>query len=303
MKQRFSALPFCLCAALWYGLIWNFSAQSAAVSGGLSDGLLRRLLSALSPAFSAADAQVRTAAGALLSFFIRKGAHTFLYFVLAVLLWLTLRPLLPGSGRRGAAAMGLCVLLSGLDEYHQTKVPGRSGEVQDVLIDLTGAAAALVFLALLRWSARRRGAPPRRAAAILALLAGAAALGAPAWGPGVLFQPPLWAARRFLPGFDALTAAQQGLLLSSLAPILREILCLAGAAVLGLCVFCSAAAAGRFAVRSVLAGGLFTAAAAWVLTAPVPTVQTWAVTAAEGAWLCLQFLRAVTARALAPPPG
>lgn len=36
-------------AALWYRVIWGFSAQTAAVPGGLSDRLLWRLLAALSP--------------------------------------------------------------------------------------------------------------------------------------------------------------------------------------------------------------------------------------------------------------
>ena len=56
-------------AALWYRVIWGFSAQTAAVSGDLSDRLLWRLMTALSPAFAAGDFPARSAAVELL----RKG--------------------------------------------------------------------------------------------------------------------------------------------------------------------------------------------------------------------------------------
>ena len=41
-------------AAFWYRVIWDFSAQTAAASGDLSDRLLWRLLDGLVPAFSLA---------------------------------------------------------------------------------------------------------------------------------------------------------------------------------------------------------------------------------------------------------
>lgn len=79
-------------ALLWYRLIWNFSAQPASISGGLSDRLLWRLLVLFSPVFSAEDTRVQSAAVELLSFFERKAAHMFLYFILILLLWLALAP-------------------------------------------------------------------------------------------------------------------------------------------------------------------------------------------------------------------
>ena len=62
-------------AALWYRVIWGFSAQTAAVSDDLSDRLLRRLMALVSPAFAGADADTQNAAVELLSFFERKAAH------------------------------------------------------------------------------------------------------------------------------------------------------------------------------------------------------------------------------------
>lgn len=93
-------------AALWYRVIWGFSAQTAAVSGDLSDRLLWRLMAALSPAFAAGDAAAQNAAVELLSFFERKAAHMFLYFVLILLLWLALLPLVRGKTRQGTLPCG-----------------------------------------------------------------------------------------------------------------------------------------------------------------------------------------------------
>lgn len=131
---------------VWYGIIWRFSAQTAAVSGGLSGRLLHRALEALSPAFAAAPPDAQVLAVETLSFFERKCAHMFLYFVLALLVYAALR--LGWTAVRTAGSLGLCAMLAALDELHQTFVPGRSGEVRDVLVDLGGAAIALTLLAL-----------------------------------------------------------------------------------------------------------------------------------------------------------
>ena len=132
-------------ALLWYRVIWGFSAQNAAVSGDLSDRLLWRLMTALSPAFAAGDFPARNAAVELLSFFERKAAHMFLYFVLILLLWLALLPLVRGKTRQVSLAAVLCALLAGLDEYHQTLIPGRSGQLRDVLLDSAGTAAGILL--------------------------------------------------------------------------------------------------------------------------------------------------------------
>ena len=211
------ALLRALPALAWYRLIWGFSAQTAAVSGSLSDRLLWRLLALLSPAFAAADPSTQNDAVELLSFAERKAAHMFLYFVLALLLWLAVSPLLRRKWRQIAAVMALCAALASLDEWHQLSVPGRSGQVRDVLIDLTGAAMALALSALLLWVAhcRRRGIPCR-----------------PAWW-AVLLCGALMAATLF--AFPAQPET---------APILREVCFLTLCGLLGWCAALSALLSG-----------------------------------------------------------
>ena len=44
----------------------------------------------------------------------------------------------------------ICVLYSSSDEFHQLFVPGRSGQVTDVLIDLIGVVLGLLLVFLIR---------------------------------------------------------------------------------------------------------------------------------------------------------
>jgi VanZ family protein len=74
---------------------------------------------------------------------LRKNAHYFAYLVLGILVINALRI----SGVKGwrvcVLALGICVLYAVSDEVHQLFVPGRGGQVRDVLIDSAGATVGL----------------------------------------------------------------------------------------------------------------------------------------------------------------
>ena len=83
-----------------------------------------------------------------IDFYIRKTAHIVVYATLAVLWFRAFMK----SGKSIPAAVFLTftfsLLCAGLDEYHQSLVPGRTGLVSDVYIDITGAGTALVISAI-----------------------------------------------------------------------------------------------------------------------------------------------------------
>lgn len=137
-------------AAVWYFIIWRFSAQTAAASGALSDRLLYRLLDYSSAVFRGQSEDGKQAIVLFLSFFERKAAHMFLYFVLTGLLLFALRGLFHKYARKAAGAFGLCAVLAALDELHQYFVPGRSCELRDVAVDLTGGAICVILCWLFR---------------------------------------------------------------------------------------------------------------------------------------------------------
>lgn len=214
-------------AAAWYRVIWGFSAQTAVQSGGVSDGLLSRLLCVFSPAYFAAGEEVRTTATETLSFFLRKGAHMTCYFILAALLLFGWSFFLSKRGKQVGVALLCCGLLAGLDEYHQTFVDGRSGTVTDVLVDLTGATVAVVLWLVLRWivTRERAGAVQWGYRVGLLILGTLLIAGIPTLLGGELGQKELWRlCARFLEGWRELPADAQESRLIGLSPVVAQVL-------------------------------------------------------------------------------
>lgn len=81
--------------------------------------------------------------------FIRKNAHFFIYFILGVLVKYALN----SSGSTGFKAVGIslliCVGYAFSDEIHQLVVPGRGGQLSDVVIDSCGAGLGILLQTLL----------------------------------------------------------------------------------------------------------------------------------------------------------
>lgn len=77
--------------------------------------------------------------------FIRKNAHFFIYLILGVLVKYALN----SSGIKGVKAIGIglliCVGYAFSDEAHQLLVPGRGGQLSDVVIDSWGAGLGIAL--------------------------------------------------------------------------------------------------------------------------------------------------------------
>lgn len=81
--------------------------------------------------------------------FIRKNAHFFIYLILGVLVKYALN----SSGINGFKAVGIglviCVGYAFTDEIHQLVVPGRGGQLSDVVIDSCGAGLGILLQTVL----------------------------------------------------------------------------------------------------------------------------------------------------------
>lgn len=79
-----------------------------------------------------------------LNMFIRKNAHAFEYFVLAILVAIAMFAF--GLKGRGAIVyiMFICLLYAVTDEFHQAFVPGRTSLVSDVIIDFSGSIIGII---------------------------------------------------------------------------------------------------------------------------------------------------------------
>ena len=93
------------------------------------------------------------APGVFVDTLLKKVAHVVEYAVLTVLWW----RVWAARRRSGAAILvagAVAVLYAASDEFHQTFVPGRHGQVSDVLIDSIGCILAAVEV----WHWERRQA-------------------------------------------------------------------------------------------------------------------------------------------------
>ncbi|WP_078378821.1 VanZ family protein [Sutcliffiella halmapala] len=131
---------------LWMGTIFLLSAQPAQQSAGLSNGITATVIETIEKIIP--DLSVNQDA---FNHLVRKNAHFFAYFLLGVL---TLNAI-QRSGIHGlksaSLALGICILYAITDEIHQLFVPGRSGEIRDVLIDSAGAFVGIGVYRLINW--------------------------------------------------------------------------------------------------------------------------------------------------------
>lgn len=135
MKRK--VLPWLL-VILWMALIFYLSHQPATKSNGLSKDATEIIVETVAKIAPKVDINKRS-----FNHIIRKNAHFFAYLVLGILVANGLR----SSGVIGYKAISfallICVLYAISDEVHQLFVPGRGGQVKDVLIDSAGAVVGI----------------------------------------------------------------------------------------------------------------------------------------------------------------
>ena len=137
----------------WMSVIFGFSADTAEESSGLSMQAARFLAGLFIKDFRTLPPEERDRIAAGMQFFVRKGAHMTEYAVLGILLFLTLT--LWGIRHIVRTALSAGILYAALDEYHQTFVPGRSGQIRDVVIDSLGLLFGILLILL--WKRGREG--------------------------------------------------------------------------------------------------------------------------------------------------
>lgn len=222
---------------IWYRVIWGFSDQTAAVSGDVSDRFLHRILSGLSSAYVQSEEYLQVATVEVISFFERKAAHMFLYFILMVLLLMALGSFVRRPFKRAIVAGLFCAGFAALDEFHQTFIPGRSGSLRDVVVDMAGALIVCGLWLLLRWTGAVRKREPGLSRLLVWMPIGIGLLCIYIL-PLVVQAPlsfPVYAdlSQRFWEDWDLLSTAQQTIALKEIAPIMGEIFYVGASGLLG----------------------------------------------------------------------
>lgn len=126
-------------AIIWMLVIFVFSAQKSEESTKLSNGAGRYVVTTVNEVMDKGWNEETVEEYALaIDHPVRKLAHATEYAILA-LLWFGVLASKP-------QAVVIAFLYACTDEFHQLFVPGRAGLFADVLIDTSGAAAAMLVV-------------------------------------------------------------------------------------------------------------------------------------------------------------
>lgn len=145
MKKR---IFFTTAAVFWMLLIFYFSSQPAVESAALSGGVTEWLKTKLDgiPVF---QSFLESPTAGILEHIIRKMAHAGEYAVLGILVLLALRTYLTNEFKTVVISGLWCAGYAATDEFHQLFVPGRGGQISDVLLDTAGAACGILLCILI----------------------------------------------------------------------------------------------------------------------------------------------------------
>lgn len=127
----------------WMAFIFSMSAQPAEESSETSGNTVRMILKLLCSDFEDMDAAQQQALVEQNQHLIRKSAHFCGYTLLGMLLSLAI---MQHTKKFTPIAFAAGALYAASDELHQRFVPGRSGELKDVLLDSAGVALGCIII-------------------------------------------------------------------------------------------------------------------------------------------------------------
>ena len=135
---------FAVLLVLWMGFIFSMSCENAEESSNTSGQTIKVVLSTV-PEFEKQPEEVKVNIIEELQFIVRKSAHFIGYMILGILAsGLILQ--YENINKKYPLAFLICVIYAISDEIHQLFVPGRAGQVRDVLIDSAGSFLGIILV-------------------------------------------------------------------------------------------------------------------------------------------------------------
>ncbi len=155
MKKIIICIILWLLVVSWMGFIFSMSAQPAVVSSETSGNTLRAIFNVIYPGFKSFDEARQQEIIDQNQHFIRKTAHFSAYTLMGILISLAVAQHI---SRFSLISYGIGTLYAVSDEIHQTYVPGRSGQISDVLLDSAGVALGCIIIFILYKLIRKKRA-------------------------------------------------------------------------------------------------------------------------------------------------
>ncbi len=131
---------------LWMCLIYYFSSKTGVESSAQSD-----YVKSLMYSFGNQSQFLSTSISETLSIIpIRKVAHVFVYLVLFLLLYVSIFITNCNKNVSIKLASIISFIYAVSDEMHQLFVPGRSGQISDVFVDMIGVGLGICIVSLIK---------------------------------------------------------------------------------------------------------------------------------------------------------
>lgn len=128
-----------LLVLLWMLLIFSFSSNDGEESQGISDKVIETVTVILTD--TEKDSTKMDVIKDKYSFVVRKLAHFFVYFMLGIIVMNAFYTFKVNRYMIIYASI-ICILYAITDEFHQTFVEKRSGQISDVLLDSSASLLA-----------------------------------------------------------------------------------------------------------------------------------------------------------------
>lgn len=118
-------------------LIYKFSNQDFKQSLSLSE----KVINVIQGNFGFKNINIST-----MQIIVRKIAHFTLYFILGFIVFLILKNFVKSDKKLIKWSIIICFIYACTDEIHQLFVPGRTGSIIDVLIDVVGSICGIFII-------------------------------------------------------------------------------------------------------------------------------------------------------------
>lgn len=152
MELNKKQIIYMLFIIIWMAVVFTFSNQPADVSSKASGGITEKVVHAITKD----NEKITQSQRDQIETIIRKCAHFALYLI---------GGMLTANFISTTKVQDRCIILYAIaftfvyaitDEVHQLFVPGRSGEIRDVIIDTLGATTGTMLFWMLRKIVRRK---------------------------------------------------------------------------------------------------------------------------------------------------
>ncbi len=141
----------------WMAVIFWFSAAPAPESSEMSYTVGIQVGKIVVSDFDAWSTEQQNAFAEKIEYPIRKAAHATEYAIFGILVSGTFYVYGISGKKKLCYAWLLATAYAATDEFHQLFVPGRSGQVRDVLLDSAGALAGVIVFCGARQLWQKRG--------------------------------------------------------------------------------------------------------------------------------------------------